>query len=346
MSSENSSEILFYQTEDGQTKIDVEMEDETVWLNQAQMAELFQTTPQNITLHIKNLYIEGELPEASTCKESLQVQHEGNRAVRRKIRFYNLDVIISLGYRVKSHRGTQFRIWATQRLKEYIIKGFTMNDDLLKKAGGGNYFDELIERIRDIRSSEKVFWKKVLEIYATSIDYDPREAMTKKFFQTIQNKMHWALHGHTAAEIIALRAKAEDDYMGLTNFEGKRIKKSDVTVAKNYLNEEEVDILNLIVSSFIDFAELQAKLRKPMYMQDWFNKLDDFLRISEREILTHAGKIKHEDAVSKAEVEYGKYKERTKNEQSPVEQDFLQTIDIVEKKLKAKTQKKNGGDGV
>ena len=345
MSFENNSEILIYQTEDGSTRIDVKIENETVWLNQAQMAELFQTTPQNITLHIKNMYNEGELPEDSTCKESLQVQHEGKRDVKRIIKLYNLDVIISVGYRVKSHRGTQFRIWATQRLKEYIIKGFTMNDDLLKKAGGGNYFDELLERIRDIRSSEKVFWKKVLEIYATSIDYDPRQAMTKKFFQTIQNKMHWASHGHTAAEIIALRVNAEDDFMGLTSFEGKRVKKADVAVAKNYLNEEEIDILNLIVSSFIDFAKLQAKLRKTMYMQDWLNKLDEFLRISEREILTHAGKIKHEDAVRKAEDEYKKYKERTKNELSPVERDFLQTIDNVEKKLNAKAQK-NGGDEV
>lgn len=346
MSFENNTEILIYQTEDGQTKVDVKIENETVWLNQAQMAELFQTTSQNITLHIKNMYNEGELLEDSTCKESLQVQHEGKRDVKRQIKLYNLDVIISVGYRIKSHRGTQFRIWATQRLKEYIIKGFTMNDDLLKKAGGGNYFDELLERIRDIRSSEKVFWKKVLEIYATSIDYDPRQAMTKKFFQTIQNKMHWSSHGHTAAEIIALRANAEANFMGLTNFEGKRVNKSDVAVAKNYLNEEEVDILNLIVSSFIDFAELQAKLRKPMYMQDWLNKLDDFLRISEREILTHAGKIKHEDAVNKAEIEYEKYKERTKNDQSYVEWDFLQTIDSAEKKLSAKTQKKNGGDRV
>lgn len=273
MSFESNSEILIYQTDDGKTKIDVKMEHETVWLNQAQMGELFQTTPQNITLHIKNVYSEGELPEDSTCKDSLQVENEGKRDVKRKIKVYNLDVIISVGYRVKSHRGTQFRIWATQRLKEYIIKGFTMNDDLLKKSGGSNYFDELLERIRDIRSSEKVFWKKVLEIYATSIDYDSSQAMTRKFFQTIQNKMHWASHGHTAAEIIALRANAEDDFMGLTNFEGKRVNKSDVAVAKNYLHEEEIDILNLIVSSFIDFDELQAKLRKPMYMQGWLNKM-------------------------------------------------------------------------
>lgn len=342
MSSENNSEFLMYHTEDGQTKIDVRMENETVWLTQSQIVELFQSSKSNISEHIKHIFDEGELEENAVVRNFRTTAVDGKKY---NMKYYNLDVIISVGYRVKSHRGTQFRIWATQRLKEYIIKGFTMNDDLLKKASGGNYFDELLHRIRDIRSSEKVFWKKVLEIYATSIDYDPREAMTKKFFQTLQNKMHWASHGHTAAEIIALRAKAEDDYMGLTNFAGKRIKKSDVIVAKNYLNEEEMDILNLIVSSFIDFAELQAKLRKPMYMQDWVNKLDDFLRISEREILTHAGKIKHEDAVSKAEAEYKKYKERTKNELSPVERDFLQTIDIVEKKLKAKA-KMNVGDGV
>ncbi len=343
MSFENSSEILIYQTEDGLTKIDVKMENETVWLTQADMARLFQTSKQNVSLHVKNIFKEGELSEPSVVKEYLTTALDGKKY---KTRYYSLDVIISVGYRVKSHRGTQFRIWVLQVLKEFIIKGFAMNDDLLKKAGGGNYFEELLERIRDIRSSEKVFYRKVLDIYATSIDYDPRQAMTKKFFQTIQNKMYWASHGHTAAEIIALRAKAEDAFMGLTNFEGKRIKKSDVAVAKNYLNEEEIDILNLIVSSFIDFAELQAKLRKPMYMQDWVNKLDDFLRISEREILTHAGKIKHEDAVSKAEDEYEKYKERTKNELSPVERDFLQTIEQVEKKINAQSQKKGGGDGV
>ena len=343
MNFENNTEILIYQTEDGQTKVDVRIEDETVWLSQPQIVELFQSSKANVSEHIKHVFDEGELEENAVVRNFRTTAADGKKY---NMKYYNLDVIISVGYRIRSHRGTQFRIWATQRLKEYIIKGFTMNDDLLKKAGGGNYFDELLERIRDIRSSEKVFWKKVLEIYATSIDYDPRQAMTKKFFQTIQNKMHWASHGHTAAEIIALRANAEADFMGLTNFEGKRVNKADVAVAKNYLNEEEIDILNLIVSSFIDFAELQAKLRKPMYMQDWVNKLDDFLRISEREILTHAGKIKHEDAVSKAEVEYEKYKERTKNDQSHVERDFLQTIDHVQKKLNAKTQKKNGGDGV
>ena len=341
MNFENNTEILIYQTEDGQTKVDVRIEDETVWLSQPQIVELFQSSKANVSEHIKHVFDEGELEENAVVRNFRTTAADGKKY---NMKYYNLDVIISIGYRIKSHRGTQFRIWATQRLKEYIIKGFTMNDDLLKKAGGGNYFDELLERIRDIRSSEKVFWKKVLEIYATSIDYEPRQAMTKKFFQTIQNKMHWASHGHTAAEIIALRANAEADFMGLTNFERKRVNRSDVAVAKNYLNEEEIDILNLIVSSFIDFAELQAKLRKLMYMQDWLNKLDDFLRISEREILTYAGKIKHEDAVNKAEIEYGKYKERTNNDLAPVERDFLQTIDRVEKKLSAKTQK-IGGDG-
>ena len=225
MSFENNTEMLIYQTEDGQTKVDVRIEDETVWLSQPQLVELFQSSKANISEHIKHIFDEGELEENAVIRNFRTTAADGKKY---NMKYYNLDVIISVGYRVKSHRGTQFRIWATQRLKEYIIKGFTMNDDLLKKAGGGNYFEELLERIRDIRSSEKVFYRKVLDIYATSIDYDPRQAMTKKFFQTIQNKMHWASHGHTAAEIIALRAKAEDAFMGLTNFEGKRIKKSDV----------------------------------------------------------------------------------------------------------------------
>jgi hypothetical protein len=272
----NNSEILMYQTEDGQIRIDVRMEDETVWLSQAQMVELFQTSKQNVSLHIKNIFLEAELIENSVVKEYLTTATDGKNY---KTKFYNLDVIISVGYRVKSHRGTQFRIWATRRLKEYIIKGFAMNDELLKKAGGGNYFDELLERIRDIRSSEKVFWRKVLEIYATSIDYDPRTEISKRFFQTIQNKMHWAAHGHTAAEIIALRADADKPCMGLTSFSGAKPQKSDISVAKNYLTHDELDMLNRIVSSYLDFAEMQAKRRKPMYMNDWLAKLDDFLRI-------------------------------------------------------------------
>jgi len=336
MGFENQSEILMYQTDDGETKIDVRLENETVWLSLNQMAELFQRDKSVISKHIKNVFQEGELDEESTVAFFATVQNEGDRSVERNIAYYNLDVIISVGYRVKSHRGTQFRIWATQRLKEYIIKGFTMNDDLLKKAGGGNYFEELLQRIRDIRSSEKVFWRKVLEIYATSIDYDPRVEASKKFFQTVQNKMHWAAHGHTAAEIIALRADADKPFMGLTSFSGSKPRKTDVTVAKNYLNlnDEEIDLLNRIVSMYLDFAEMQAKRRRPMYMKGWIEKLDDFLSLGEHEILTHAGIISHEDALIKANTEYEKYLERTKNELSPVERYFLEAIDRAVKKMR------------
>ena len=336
MSFNHDSEILMYQTEDGQIKIDVRMEDETVWLTQSQMAELFQTTPQNITLHIKNVYAEGELSQVPTCKEYLQVQLEGKRKVKRKTKYYNLDVIISVGYRVKSLRGTQFRIWATQRLKEYLIKGFTMNDDLLKRSGGGNYFQELLERIRDIRSSEKVFYRQVLDIYATSIDYDPRAETSKLFFKTVQNKMHYAAHGHTAAEIMYLRANAEDSFMGMTTFEGKKPKKSDVTVAKNYLKEDEISILNRLVSAYLEFAELQAIRQKPMYMKDWIEKLDGFIKMSGSELLQHAGKISHEQAKIKAELEYEKYRQKQKDELSKVELDFLESIKETQKLLEGK----------
>ncbi len=340
MSIENNSEFLIYQTDDGQTKIDVRIENETVWLSQSQMAELFVTTPQNITLHIKNVYSEGELSEDSTCKEYLQVQKEGNRSVKRKTKFYNLDVIISVGYRVKSHRGTQFRIWATQRLREYIIKGFTMNDDLLKKSGGGNYFEELLQRIRDIRSSEKVFYRKVLEIYATSIDYDPRAKATQEFFKTVQNKMHYSAHGKTAAEIIYERADGNKPNMGLTSWTGLKPKKTDITAAKNYLNEEELDTLNRIVNMYLEFAELQAIRRKPMYMADWISKLDEFMKISEREILTHAGKVSHEIAMLKANEEFERFTERTKNELSSVERHFIESLDSTMKQLKESKRKR------
>ncbi|KKM11082.1 toxin Fic [Clostridiales bacterium PH28_bin88] len=339
---ENQSEIIMYQTDDGETKIDVRLENETVWLSLNQMAELFQRDKSVISKHIKNVYQEGELDEKSTVAFFATVQNEGDRSVERNIAYYNLDMIISVGYRVKTHRGTQFRIWATQRLKEYIIKGFTMNDDLLKKAGGGNYFDELLERIRDIRSSEKVFWRKVLEIYATSIDYDPRAEASERFFQTVQNKMHWAAHGHTAAEVIALRADADKPFMGLTSFSGSKPRKTDVTVAKNYLNENEIDLLNRIVSMYLDFAEMQAKRRRPMYMKDWIEKLDDFLRLGEHEILTHAGRISHEEALKKANAEYEKYRERTKNELSPVERHFIEAVDKAAKMIEAKRGRREG----
>jgi hypothetical protein len=319
-----------YQTEDGETKIDVRIGNETVWLTQAEMAELFQKERSVITKHINNIFREGELKEEG----NVQNLHFPNSD--KPVKCYSLDIIISVGYRVKSHRGTQFRIWATQRLREYIIKGFTMNDDLLKEAGGGNYFEELLRRIRDIRSSEKVFYRKVLDIYATSIDYDPTAKATQAFFKSVQNKMHFSAHGKTAAEIIYMRVDANKPFMGLTSWTGLQPKKSDIESAKNYLTEDEIDTLNRIVNMYIEFAELQAKSKNPMYMVDWLNKLDDFMRISERDILTHAGKISHEIAMSKANEEYTKYTERTKNELSPVEKHFLKSIEATEQQLKNK----------
>lgn len=326
-------QFLMYEAEDGITKIEVRMEDETVWLTQAQMAELFQTTPQNITLHLKNVYKEGELEESRTCKEYLQVRQEGTRSVQRKVKHYDLDVIISIGYRVKSLRGTQFRIWATQRLKEYLVKGFTMNDELLKRAGGGNYFKELLERIRDIRSSEKVFYRQVIDIYATSIDYNPEAAESKLFFQTVQNKMHFAAHGHTAAEIVYLRANADEPFMGMTAFAGEKPRKADISVAKNYLKVEEIDILNRLVSAYLEFAELQAIRQRPMYMKNWIAKLDDFIKMSGSELLANAGKISHEQAKIKAELEYEKYREKQKRELSRGERDFLLELGKTQKRL-------------
>jgi len=321
-----NSELTLYQTEDGKTRLEVRFEGDTAWLSQSQMAELFQTTKQNISLHVQNIYAERELGHEATVKEYLTVQREGERDVTRRLEFYNLDVIISVGYRVKSHRGTQFRIWATQRLREFIIKGFTLDDERLKQRGGGNYFDELLARIRDIRSSEKVFWRKVLEIYATSIDYDPNEEVSQQFFATVQNKMHWAAHGHTAAEIIAGRADASQPQMGLTSWAGSRPHKSDVAVAKNYLQTDELEALNRIVTVYLEFAELQARSRRPMYMRDWIAKLDDFLRLSEREILTHAGKVRNEVATAKAEAEYEEFRIRQLSEPTEVEKDFLAAV--------------------
>jgi len=304
---ESKSELLLYQTEDGKTQIDVRLEDETVWLNQNQMVELFQSTKQNISLHIKNIYEEGELSENSTVKEYLTVQTEGKRQVKRKVICYNLDVIISVGYRVKSHRGTQFRIWATQRLTEYIVKGFTLDDNRLKAAGNIRYFDELVERIRDIRSTERIFYQKVRDIFSLSIDYDPKTEISKEFFASVQNKLHWAVHQHTAAEVIAERAKASVKNMGLTSWQGGKIRKTDVTVAKNYLTEPELSQLNLLVEQFLAFAENQARQKKVMYMSDWIKKLNDILTINENEILEHSGKISHKLALEIARDEYDKY---------------------------------------
>ena len=324
------SEILMYQTDDGVTKIDVQIDQETVWLTQSQMMELFQTSKQNISLHINNVFKERELDPAAVVKDSLTTAADGKRYITK---YYNLDVIISVGYRVKSLRGTQFRIWAIAVLKEYMTKGFAMNDDLMKRVGGGNYFQELLARIRDIRSSEKVFYRQVLDIYATSIDYDPYADTSVLFFQTVQNKMHWAAHGHTAAELLYQRADSEKPFMGMTNFKGKHPQKADIISAKNYLTEEELSILNRLVSAYLEFAELQAIRRKPMYMKDWISKLDDFIKMSDSEILPHAGTVSHMEAEQKVMLEYERYKTKTADELSEVEKHFLDSINKAQKKL-------------
>jgi len=300
-----NSEILIYQSEDGNTKVEVRMEGESVWLAQGQMVDLFQTTKQNVSLHIKNCFEEGELDENSVVKEYLTTAADGKKYTTK---YYNLDVIISVGYRVKSHRGTQFRIWATNRLREYIIKGFTLDDERLKRAGQMNYFDELLNRIRDIRSSEKVFYQKVKDIYATSIDYAEDNQTTQGFFKIVQNKLLWAVSKQTAAEIIAARAKAEKPNMGLTTWAGVKVLKGDVTIAKNYLNEDEITALNLLVEQYLAFAEAQAQQRKPMYMKDWIKRLNDILTINERAVLEHAGHIRKELADEMAGKEYQKFK--------------------------------------
>ena len=329
----DKGQFLLYQTPDGDSQIEVKLQNDTVWLSLDQMAELFQRNKSTISRHIKNVLEDGELQEEATIANFATVQNEGTRKVERVIAYYNLDMIISVGYRVHSYRGVQFRIWATKVLKEYIVKGFAMNDDLLKRAGGGNYFDELLARIRDIRSSEKVFYRKVLEIYALSIDYDPRVEMTQKFFKTVQNKMHYSVHGHTAAEIIYERADAEKDFMGLTTWSGAMPSKPEAEIAKNYLTHEEIKSLNRIVSLYLDFAEMQAEEHRPMYMKDWINILNDFLRISRKDILTHAGKISAKLAKEKADQQYDKFKERTKNNLSPVEIHFLENFEREQKRL-------------
>jgi hypothetical protein len=335
MSADPKSQLLFYQAPDGRTRLEVRLQGETVWLTQNQMAELFQTTKQNVSLHIKNIFAEKEISEKSVVKEFLTTAGDGKNY---QTRFYNLDVIISVGYRVKSHRGTQFRIWATQRLREYIVKGFALDDERLKQVGGGNYFEELLARIRDIRSSEKVFWRKVLDIYATSIDYDPGVEASQLFFATVQNKMHWAAHGQTAAEVIHGRADASKQNMGMTNWVGTKPSRDEAVVAKNYLTPEELDVLNRIVAAYLEFAELQALNRKPMYMKDWIVKLEDYLRLSDRDILTHVGTVSHEEAVRKAELEFEKYRQQQLAMPSPVEKDFEAAV----KKLPKPRPKKKG----
>lgn len=326
----DKGQFLLYQTPDGDSQIEVKLQNDTVWLSLDQMAELFQRNKSTISRHIKNVLEDGELEEKSVVAFFATTAADSKTY---SVAYYNLDMIISVGYRVHSYRGVQFRIWATKVLKEYIVKGFAMNDDLLKRAGEGNYFDELLARIRDIRSSEKVFYRKVLEIYALSIDYDPRVEMTQKFFKTVQNKMHYSVHGHTAAEIIYERADAEKDFMGLTTWAGAMPSKPEAEIAKNYLTHEEVKSLNRIVSLYLDFAEMQAEEHRPMYMKDWINILDDFLRISRKDILTHAGKISVKLAKEKADQEYDKFKERTKNNLSPVEIHFLENFEREQKRL-------------
>jgi hypothetical protein len=330
-----NSQFLIYQTENGETKIDVRFQDETVWLTQKTMAELFQVKPQNITMHLKNIYAEGELTEEATCKEFLQVQIEGNREVKRKQKFYNLDAIISVGYRIKSHIATKFRQWATQRIKEYIVKGFVIDDERLKNPDMPfDYFEELLQRIQEIRTSEKRFYRKITDIYATSVDYDPTHEMSILFFQTVQNKLHWAITGKTAAEIINERADSTKPNMGLTNWRGDNIRKTDVIIAKNYLNEDELRALNNLAEQYLIFAEGQAMRRIPMYMKDWIKKLNAFLSLNDRDILQNAGSISHELAKQNAELEYDKYKKIQQKALSKADDDFDKTIKQIEKKTK------------
>lgn len=343
MSDAPQSSIVLYQTEDGRTRIQCRFEDETLWLTQALIAELFQTTPQNVTLHLKAIFAEGELSEEATCKDYLQVRREGGREVTRTLRHYSLPAILAVGYRVRSHRGTQFRQWATARLSEYLVKGFTMDDERLKNPPGRgqtDYFDELLERIRDIRSSERRFYQKVLDIYATSIDYSPDAEASQRFFATVQNKMHWATHGHTAAEVVHHRADATQPLMGLkTTRPGNVVRREDVSVAKNYLTEEELQTLNRIVSLYIEFAELQALDRRPMTMQNWVEKLDEFLKISGRELLNHAGQVSADAARAKAEREYDRYRALADAEPRQVDADFERATSQLRKLPRPKARK-------
>lgn len=324
-------EILIYQTDDGQTNIEVKIEDDTVWLTQQQMSELFQTSRTNVVEHIKHIYGEGELDEISTCRNFRQVRKEGNREVTRQIPHYNLDMIISLGYRIKSVIATRFRQWATKRLKEYMIKGFTIDDERLKGNSGGNYWKELLDRIRDIRSSEKVLYRQVLDLYATSVDYNPHSEESVRFFKIVQNKLHYAAHGHTAAEVIYQRADAEKPFMGLTSFSGELPALKDIGIAKNYLEENELKVLNNLVSGYFDLAEINAIEHKPMYMDDYVKQLDSVLSSGNRKLLTGSGSVSHKQALEKAKSEYRKYQEITL---TPVEKAYLESIKEVSKEVK------------
>lgn len=336
----NKSQIIIYRTDDGTTKLDVRLENETVWLTQKMMAELFQTTPQNITIHLKNVFDEKELSEDSTCKEFLQVQIEGSREVERKQKYYNLDAIISVGYRIKSNVATKFRQWATENLREYIVKGFVLDDERLKNPDlPFDYFEELIKRIQDIRTSEKRFYRKITDIYATSVDYDPTDEMSIHFFQTVQNKLHWAITGKTAAEIINERADSTKPNMGLTSWRGVKPRKDDVAIAKNYLKEEELEALNNLVEQYLVFAQGQAMRRVPMYMNDWITKLEGFLKLNDRDILHNAGRISHELAKETAENEYEKYYINRLTEPSKADTDF-ENFDKEADELKTLSRKK------
>lgn len=312
---DSNGEIIIYQSEDGSSKLDVKLEDETVWLTQAQLVDLFHSSKANVSEHIKNIFDEGELEENSTVREFRIVRREGSREVARNIKHYNLDMIISLGYRIQSKVATHFRRWATERLKEYIVKGFTMDDERLKGQAGGNYWKELLDRIRDIRSSEKVMYRQVLDLYATSIDYDPKSQESISFFKMVQNKLHFAAHGHTAAEVIYQRADASQAFMGLTTFSGAMPTLKDIQMAKNYLKEDELKILNNLVSGYFDFAEVQAIQHNPMHMSDYVDHLDRVLSVTGRPVLQSVGKISHQQAMDKAKKEYREYQ---KNTLSPV----------------------------
>ena len=333
MAKENKSNIIIYQSEDGQTHIEVQMDEDTVWLSQQQMADLYQTSRTNVVEHIKHIYEDGELVEESTCRKIRQVRQEGARMVEREIPHYNLDMIISLGYRIKSVIATRFRQWATQRLKEYMIKGFTIDDERLKGNGGGNYWKELLDRIRDIRSSEKVLYRQVLDLYATSVDYNPHSEESVRFFKIVQNKLHYAAHGHTAAEVIYQRADAEKPFMGLTSFSGELPALKDIGIAKNYLEENELKVLNNLVSGYFDLAEINAIEHKPMYMDDYVKQLDSVLSSGNRKLLTGAGSVSHKQALEKAKSEYRKYQEITL---TPVEKAYLESIKVVFKEVKRK----------
>ena len=332
----SKGDIIIYQAKDGLTKIDVKFENETVWLSQQQMAELFSTSRTNIIEHINNIYLEEELDRISTCQNFRQVRKEGNRNVSREIPFYNLDMIISLGYRIKSKVATNFRKWATERLKEYMIKGFTMDDERLKGNGGGNYWKELLARIKDIRSSEKVLYRQVLDLYATAVDYNPKDEKSIEIFKIVQNKLHYATHGHTASEVIYERADSEKPFMGLTTFKGDIPVFSDVVIAKNYLSEEELKVLNNLVSGYFDFAEIQAIRHNPMYMEDYTKQLDTILSSTGEKLLTGAGSVSHNQAIEKAKLEYKKYQVKTI---SPVEKEYLKALKEINSKIEKQDKK-------